>query len=173
MPALISSLPGTAGLPPFIFFSRSCNSPGNRDAVASLGFAGERAGHRGPPARGLELSRPHEARSCRVTCVLPLPAHWAITHEPWQVPGDVLPRLSRILERVHGRDVRSCLRPLQAWAWERDWNSPPKAGRTSRKITAHSIATRSASGSPLGAIKAWKTRMLTITGASVATASGT
>jgi len=24
---LISSLPGTAGLPPFIFFSTSCNSP--------------------------------------------------------------------------------------------------------------------------------------------------
>src|SRR6266850_4561680 len=26
---------------------------------------------------------------------------------PWQVPGDVLPRLSRIRERVHGRDVWS------------------------------------------------------------------
>src|SRR5258705_11903730 len=26
---------------------------------------------------------------------------------PWQVPGDVLPGLGRILERVHGRDVRS------------------------------------------------------------------
>ena len=25
---------------------------------------------------------PHEARSCRVTCVLPLPAHWATSHEP-------------------------------------------------------------------------------------------
>src|SRR6185295_3492017 len=30
----------------------------------------------------LEMSRPHEARSCRVTCVLPLPAHWATSHEP-------------------------------------------------------------------------------------------
>src|SRR6266568_9416740 len=26
---------------------------------------------------------------------------------PWQVPGDVLPGLGRILERVHGRDVWS------------------------------------------------------------------
>jgi hypothetical protein len=33
------------------------------------------------------------------------------------------------------------------------------------KITAHSTATKRASGSPLGAIKAWKVRMLTITGA--------
>src|SRR5882762_3437340 len=30
----------------------------------------------------LEMARPHEARSCRVTCVLPLPAHWATSHEP-------------------------------------------------------------------------------------------
>src|SRR5438270_13830681 len=30
----------------------------------------------------MESSRPHEARSCRVTCVLPLPAHWATSHEP-------------------------------------------------------------------------------------------
>ena len=30
---------------------------------------------------------------------------------PWQVPGDVLPGLGRILERVHGRDVWS-YRPL-------------------------------------------------------------
>src|SRR5439155_14426282 len=30
----------------------------------------------------LEMSRPHEARSCRVTCVLRLPAHWATSHEP-------------------------------------------------------------------------------------------
>src|SRR6266404_3752951 len=30
----------------------------------------------------LEISRPHEARSCRVTCVLPFPAHWAASHEP-------------------------------------------------------------------------------------------
>src|SRR5215470_14570082 len=28
------------------------------------------------------ISRPHEARSCRVTCVLHLPAHWATSHEP-------------------------------------------------------------------------------------------
>src|ERR1700694_1576196 len=28
------------------------------------------------------MSRPHEARSCRATCVLPLPAHWATSHEP-------------------------------------------------------------------------------------------
>jgi len=26
---------------------------------------------------------------------------------PWQVPGDVLPGLGRILERVHGRDFWS------------------------------------------------------------------
>ncbi len=56
----------------------------------------------------------------------------------------------------------------------RDWNNPAKAGRTSTKITAHSAATKRASGSPLsGAIKAWKERMLTITGASMATANGT
>ena len=30
---------------------------------------------------------------------------------PWQVAGDVLPGLGRILERVHGRDVRP-YRPL-------------------------------------------------------------
>src|ERR1700693_5468263 len=30
---------------------------------------------------------------------------------PWQVPGDVLPGLGRLLERVHGRDVWS-YRPL-------------------------------------------------------------
>src|SRR5712675_196846 len=30
---------------------------------------------------------------------------------PWQVPGDVLPGLSHVLERVHGRDVWS-YRPL-------------------------------------------------------------
>src|SRR5258708_4664144 len=46
----------------------------------------------------------------------------------------------------------------------RDWNNPVKAGRTSTKISAHSTATKRASGSPLGAIKAWKERMLTITG---------
>src|SRR5713226_7155138 len=28
------------------------------------------------------MSRPREARSCRVTCVLPRPAHWATSHEP-------------------------------------------------------------------------------------------
>src|ERR1700680_2464426 len=28
------------------------------------------------------MSRPHEARSCRATCVLPLPADWATSHEP-------------------------------------------------------------------------------------------
>src|SRR5437879_6179367 len=55
----------------------------------------------------------------------------------------------------------------------RDWNRPAKAGRTRTKIRAHSTATKRASGSPLGAIKAWKIRMLTITGASTATASGT
>src|SRR5207237_10236042 len=56
---------------------------------------------------------------------------------------------------------------------KRDWNNPEKAGRTSIKITAHSTATKRASGSPLGAIKAWKVRMLTITGASTATPNGT
>src|SRR5260370_36174600 len=61
----------------------------------------------------------------------------------------------------------------QARVCKRDWNNPAKAARTSTKITAHSTATKSASGSPLGAIKAWKTRMLTITGASTATANGT
>src|SRR5258707_662581 len=61
----------------------------------------------------------------------------------------------------------------QAGACKRDWNTRAKAGRTSTKITAHSTATKRASGSPLGAIKAWKTRMLTITGASTATANGT
>ena len=61
----------------------------------------------------------------------------------------------------------------QARACKRDWNNPAKAGRTSTKITAHSTATKRASGSPLGAIKAWKTRMLTITGASTATANDT
>jgi hypothetical protein len=30
---------------------------------------------------------------------------------PWQVSGDILPGLGRILERVHGRDVWS-YRPL-------------------------------------------------------------
>jgi len=30
---------------------------------------------------------------------------------PWQVPGDVVPGLGRILEGVHGRDVSSD-RPL-------------------------------------------------------------
>jgi hypothetical protein len=61
----------------------------------------------------------------------------------------------------------------QIRACKRDWNNPAKAGRTSTNITAHSTATKRASGSPLGAIKAWKTRMLTITGASTATANGT
>jgi len=61
----------------------------------------------------------------------------------------------------------------QARGSRRDWNNPEKAGRTSMKITAHSTATKRASGSPLGAIKTWKVRMLTITGASTATASGT
>src|SRR6266849_6453887 len=61
----------------------------------------------------------------------------------------------------------------QVRACTRDWNNPAKAGRTSTKITAHSTATKRASGGPLGAIKAWKTRMLTITGASTATANGT
>src|SRR6202023_410843 len=61
----------------------------------------------------------------------------------------------------------------QARGSRRDWNNPEKAGRTSMKITAHSTATKKASGSPLGAIKAWKVRMLTITGASTATANGT
>ena len=60
----------------------------------------------------------------------------------------------------------------QARACQRLWNSPVNAGRTSTKITAHSTATTSASGSPLGAIKTWKLRMLTITGASTATANG-
>jgi len=55
----------------------------------------------------------------------------------------------------------------------RDWNNPEKAGRTSMKIAAHSTATKRASGSPLGAIRAWKVMMLTITGASIATANGT
>src|SRR5256884_4839027 len=32
-----------------------------------------------------EMSRTHEARSCRVTCVLPLPAHWTTAHEPLAV----------------------------------------------------------------------------------------
>src|ERR1700688_4106992 len=27
------------------------------------------------------MSRLHEARSCRATCVLPFPAHWATSHE--------------------------------------------------------------------------------------------
>src|SRR6266702_3076357 len=61
----------------------------------------------------------------------------------------------------------------QARGCKRDCSNPEKAGRTSMKITAHSTATKRASGSPLGAIKAWKTRMLTITGASTATANGT
>jgi len=30
----------------------------------------------------LEMSRPHEAQFCRAACVLPLPAHWATSHEP-------------------------------------------------------------------------------------------
>src|SRR5207245_11585723 len=55
----------------------------------------------------------------------------------------------------------------------RDWNNPEKAGRTSTKISVHSTDAKRASGSPLGAIKAWKVRMLTITGASTATANGT
>jgi hypothetical protein len=42
----------------------------------------------------------------------------------------------------------------QACAFERDWSNPPKAGRTSMKITTHNTATKRASGSPLGAIKA-------------------
>src|SRR5882724_8281668 len=58
-------------------------------------------------------------------------------------------------------------RSPQACACERDWNKPAKAGRTSAKITAHNTATKRANGSPLGAIKAWKTRILTITGASM------
>ena len=62
---------------------------------------------------------------------------------------------------------------VQARGCTRDWNNPAKAGRTSTKITAHSTATKRASGSPLGAIKAWKHRMFTITGASTATANGT
>src|SRR5260370_36900320 len=61
----------------------------------------------------------------------------------------------------------------QARGSRRDWNNPEKAGRTSMKIAAHSTATKRASGSPLGAIKAWKVRMLTITVASNATANGT
>src|SRR5580704_3639464 len=32
-----------------------------------------------------EMSRTHEARSCRVTCVLPLRAHWTTAHEPLAV----------------------------------------------------------------------------------------
>src|SRR6476660_1790523 len=35
--------------------------------------------------RALEMSRPHEARSCRVSFVLALPAHWATSHEPLAV----------------------------------------------------------------------------------------
>src|SRR5262249_956981 len=63
--------------------------------------------------------------------------------------------------------------PSQACPSKRDWNKPAKAGRTLTKINAHSTATKKASGSPLGAIKKWKKRMLTITGASTATANGT
>jgi hypothetical protein len=61
----------------------------------------------------------------------------------------------------------------QARGCQRDWNNPEKAGRTSVKIAAHSTATNRASGSPLGAINTWKVKMLTITGASTATANGT
>src|SRR4029077_13172710 len=56
----------------------------------------------------------------------------------------------------------------QAAGFRRDWNKPEKAGRTSMKMAAQSTATKRASGSPLGAIRAWKVRMLTITGASIA-----
>ena len=54
-----------------------------------------------------------------------------------------------------------------------DWNKPENAGRTSMKMAAHNRATKRANGSPLGAMRAWKARMLTITGASTATANGT
>jgi hypothetical protein len=64
-------------------------------------------------------------------------------------------------------------RRTQARASKRDWNKPEKAGRTSMKIRAHSTVTSRANGSPLGAINAWKVRMLTSTGASIATANGT
>ena len=42
-------------------------------------------------------SRPHEARSCRVTCVLPLPAHWATSH----------------FRLINNRRVRSCGRRVK------------------------------------------------------------
>src|SRR5258707_14746020 len=34
-----------------------------------------------PCSSPLKSSKLHAARSCRVTCVLPLPAHWATSHE--------------------------------------------------------------------------------------------
>jgi hypothetical protein len=61
----------------------------------------------------------------------------------------------------------------QARICKHEWNNPANASRTSTKITAQRTATKSASGSPLGAIKVWKVRMLMITGASTATAGGT
>jgi hypothetical protein len=42
----------------------------------------------------------------------------------------------------------------QARGCKRDWNNPAKADRTSTKVKIHSTATKRASGSPVGAIKA-------------------
>jgi hypothetical protein len=52
--------------------------------------------------------------------------------------------------------TRGVVLVLAPQAYYRDWNNPAKAGRTSTNITAHNTARRRASGSPLGAIKAWK-----------------
>jgi len=56
----------------------------------------------------LEMSRAHEARSCRVTCVLPFPAHWATSREPLALavlfPLQNFERIKRIFEGL----VLSC-----------------------------------------------------------------
>ena len=61
----------------------------------------------------------------------------------------------------------------QARGCQRDCHSPEKAGRTSMKIAVHNIATSRTTGRPLGAINTWNVRMLTITGANIASANGT
>jgi hypothetical protein len=58
----------------------------------------------------LEMFRPHEARSCRATCVSPLLAHWATSHEPlvgsWRCPSRLGPH--------PGARIRS-RRPMNPW----------------------------------------------------------
>jgi len=93
-----------------------------------------------------------------------------------EAPRDGAALFTRGSRDDDGELLRHVLVPFsggQARVCKRDWNNPENAGRTSMKITAQSTATKRASGSPLGAIKAWKVRMLTITGASSATAKGT